>query len=48
MNTNLVYHSVNAEPQKADYGEFEVVDFFIKFKSFDYYSQFFSVQNILN
>jgi len=30
MNTNLVYHSVNAEPQKADYGEFEVVDFFIK------------------
>jgi len=27
---NVIYHSVNAEPQKASYTEFEVVDFFIK------------------
>jgi hypothetical protein len=27
---NVVYHSVNAEPQKSSYSEFEVVDFFIK------------------
>lgn len=27
---NLIYHSVNAEPQKESYSEFEVVDFFIK------------------
>ena len=27
---NVLYHSINPEANKSSYGEFEVVDFFIK------------------